>query len=251
MGLCDVLGNVMTTLAEENSLLSWTVYYEKNGQISLKVRYQSSQKSVNRDQEDVHYKKKSTRQLQRDRERSRAWHKQKQAVNAESEGSKPPGVSSPMPVALQTRSKTRAASLCCTPENIRASSTPDGHRVSDMIPDALPFCPVNSTACDTSLLCVHDIVDSPDRDKGEDTDPSSSGTVDDPIDEISSLCDNVSELDCSDSDSNTKSDNSLHETDSNAENIPKRDNTACKAKTIFCWMCWYYDQGTGRCKEHG
>ena len=112
--------------------------------------------------------------------------------------------------------------------------------MSDMNPDALPFCPVNSTECDTSLLCVHDIVDSPDRDNGEDTDPSSSATVDDPIDEISSLCDNVSELDCSDSDSNTKSDNSLHETDSNAENIPKQDNTACKAKTRLCLMCWYY-----------
>ena len=96
MGLCDVLGNVMTTLAEENSLLSWTVYYEKNGQISLKVRYQSSQKSANRDQEDVHYRKTSTRQQQRDHERSRAWHKQKQAVNVDqhceqTEESKPPG----------------------------------------------------------------------------------------------------------------------------------------------------------------
>ena len=241
MGLCDVLGNVMATLAEENYLLSWTVYYETNGQISLKVRYQSSQKSANRDQEDVHYRKKSTRQQQRDRERSRAWHKQKQAVNVDqhceqTEESKPPGVSSSMPVGLQTRSKTKAASLC-TPEILRTSSTPDTYCLSDMNPDAVPFSPLYSTICDKSVLCVQDIhvADSPDRRTEEDTHPSLSVTLDDSIDDISSIGEDISEPNCS---------------DSNDKNTTKQDVNV-KAKSKFCMMCWFYDQGTGRCQEHG
>ena len=53
------------------------VYYEKNGQISLKVRFQAGKNAVSRDHEDVHYKRKSTRQVQRDIDRSHAWHKQR------------------------------------------------------------------------------------------------------------------------------------------------------------------------------
>ena len=70
-----------------------------------------------------------------------------------------------MPVALQARIKTKAASLCCTPENIRASSTPDGYRVTAINPDAVPFYPDDYTlhVCDESLLSVKDIADSPEK----------------------------------------------------------------------------------------
>ena len=76
MGLCNVLGNVVSSLSEDNLLLSWTVYYGNNGQISLKVRFQAGKNAVSRDHEDIHYKRKSTLQVQRDRDRSHAWHKQ-------------------------------------------------------------------------------------------------------------------------------------------------------------------------------
>ena len=101
----------------------------------------------------------------------------------QTEESKPPDVSSSMHVGLQTRSKTKAASLCA-PEILRTSSTPDTmdtYWLSDMNPDAVPFSPLYSTICDKSVLCVQDIhvADSPDRRTEEDTHPSLSVTVDD------------------------------------------------------------------------
>ena len=87
-----------------------------------------------------------------------------------------------------------------------------------MNPDAVPFSPLYSTICDKSVLCVQDIhvADSPDRRTTEYTHPSLSVTVDDSIDDISSICEDISEV-----------------------------------KFKFCMMCWFYDQGTGICQEHG
>ena len=132
-------------------------------------------------------------------------------------------VSSSMPVGLQTRSKTKVATLCCTPENLRTSSTPDC--VSAMNPDGVHFC------------LVYFII----SDSEEDTDPSSSVTVDDPIDEISSLCEDISEPNCSDS----------HHPNFNDMNTTKHDVITVKAKSTFSFMCWFYYQGAGRCQEHG
>ena len=108
-----------------------------------------------------------------------------------------------------------------------------------MNPDAMPSSPLCSTICDQSVLCVQDIhvADSPDRRTEGDTHPSLSVTVDDSIDDISSICeDTVSEPNCS---------------DSNDKNTTKQDVIAVKVKSKFCMMCWFYDQGTGRCQEHG
>ena len=100
-----------------------------------------------------------------------------------------------------------------------------------MNPDAVPFSPLYSTICDNSVLGVQDIhvADSPDRRTEEDTHPSLSVTVDDSIDDISSICEDISEPNCS---------------YSNDKNTTKQDVIAVKVKSKFCMMCWFYDQGT-------
>jgi hypothetical protein len=65
MGMSHVLGNGVSALSEENDLVSWTVYHEENGLISLRIRYKPANGV---ECEDIHYKKKSAHQVQRDRE---------------------------------------------------------------------------------------------------------------------------------------------------------------------------------------
>ena len=111
LGLCDVLGNVVSSVSKDNLLLSWTVYYEKNGHISLQLIFQAGKNAVSRDPEDIHYKRKSTCQVQCDRDRSHAWHKQRLDGTAaqKSEKNPPitPGASSSHVTGVQTRRKPR------------------------------------------------------------------------------------------------------------------------------------------------
>ena len=245
MGLCDVLGNVVSSLSEDNLLLSWTVYYEKNGQISLKVRFQADKNAVSRDHEDVHYKRKSTRQVQRDRDHSHAWHKQRLDGTSDQKAPAPvtPGASSSQVAGMQTRSKTKSFQLD-TPELTRGSSTPEA---SNLNPGAEPFSQMD-TQCSDSLLFEPTseiyILTSPELTRSD--------TFDDTVvafrADISELTRNCSE--CSEksptSDNDTDSD---HKDNSDVPEITI--TTPAKDKSNLCLVCWFYDQGSGRCQEHG
>ena len=245
MGLCDVLGNVVSSLSEDNLLLSWTVYYEQNGQISLKVRFQADKNAVSRDHEDVHYKRKSTRQVQRDRDRSHAWHKQRLDGTSDQKAPAPvtPGASSSPVAGIQTRSKTKSFQLD-TPELTRGSSTPEA---SNLNPGAVPFSQMD-TPCSDSLLFEPTsemlILTSPELTRSE--------TFDDTVvafrADLSELTRNCSE--CSEksptSDTDTDSD---HKENSDVPEITI--TTPAKDKSNLCLVCWFYDQGSGRCQEHG
>ena len=129
MGLSNQLENVMSSLSEDNQLLSWSIYQETNGQIALKIRYQPTTEAVNRDM-NAHYKKKPVKQVQRDRERKNAWRARQQAkANTQQcadpvtlEKSTPPGDVSAVVTRAQTRSMA-ASTRCDTPEVPRSDAT--------------------------------------------------------------------------------------------------------------------------------
>ena len=72
MGVPKVLENMLQVVSEENILLSWNIYQERDGTINFKLKFSGHEEPVNRVQQ-VSYKRKTTKQVQRDLERSRLW----------------------------------------------------------------------------------------------------------------------------------------------------------------------------------
>ena len=188
-------------------------------------------------------KRKSIRQVQRDRDRSHAWHKQRLDGTAGQNAPAPvtPGASSSQVAGVQTRSKTKSSQLD-TPELTRGSSTPE---VFNLNPGAVPFSPMD-TRCSNSLLFEPTsdrlILTTPELTRPETVDDTVM-TVSADIAELSSNC-----CECSEKSPTCDSDT---DSDENS-NIPEITNsTPVKDKPTFCLMCWFYHQGSGRCQEHG
>ena len=74
MALPKVLEAMLQTTLNTTSLKSWNIYQDQNGDINLKLKFSASEESVNRVQQTT-YTRKSTKQVQRDLERSRQWRK--------------------------------------------------------------------------------------------------------------------------------------------------------------------------------
>ena len=72
MALNDVLINTLMSLSEDNLLSSWSVFQEKNGQIYVKIRFDTAKDAPNHDVVG-HYRRKPAQQVRRDRERTMAW----------------------------------------------------------------------------------------------------------------------------------------------------------------------------------
>ena len=69
MGLNKVLEITLASLSEENDLLSWSVFQEKSGQISVKIRFVGANDAVNYSSRglELYYHRKTPSQVQRDR----------------------------------------------------------------------------------------------------------------------------------------------------------------------------------------
>ena len=243
MGLYNLLENVMSSLSEDNQLLSWSIYQETNGQIALKIRYQPSTEAVNRDM-NAHYRKKPVKQVQRDRERNNAWRARQQAkTNTQradpvtSDHVTPPGDVSAVVTRAQTRSMT-ASTRCDTPELPRSDTTlqPD----TDIIHILQPLN-------DDILPCLQD--ESSDNRRPSMESPlvqsrsMSNVSVESEIRTIASdVMPNVASPQHSDSD-DTAADFELDSDDQNTTvKMPRRGS---------CWMCAFWGQGLGKCQEHG
>ena len=85
MGLNGILANALESLSMDNNLVSWSIFNEKSGHISVKIRFRSVSDSFSHDVE-THYRKKPMRQVQRDRERGQAWRAAKHS-NSKHDGS--------------------------------------------------------------------------------------------------------------------------------------------------------------------
>ena len=72
MGLPKVLEAMLQSTLNNASLKSWNIYQDQNGDINFKLKFTVSEESVSHVQQ-ASYTKKSSRQVQRDIERSRQW----------------------------------------------------------------------------------------------------------------------------------------------------------------------------------
>ena len=82
MGLHNILDSALSSISEENTLVSWSICHDKNGDISVRIRYKAAKETSNHD-EQVHYRKKSARQVLRDQDRGRAWKANQRVINAQ------------------------------------------------------------------------------------------------------------------------------------------------------------------------
>ena len=62
----------LASLSDEHMLLSWSVFQDKSGQLSVKIRYEAANDAVNH-RDDSHYHRKKPSQVQRDHQRTQAW----------------------------------------------------------------------------------------------------------------------------------------------------------------------------------
>ena len=73
MGVNKILDNVLTTVCEDYALRSWSVFHEKDGSISLRIRFDASDRGRGEPNRDAVYKRKSPAQAARDKLRSDRW----------------------------------------------------------------------------------------------------------------------------------------------------------------------------------
>lgn len=72
MGLPNILEDMLSMLLDKNSLKSWSIFQEKCGIVTMKIRFECQQDAANR-VEESHFMRKPANQLRRDRLRSTAW----------------------------------------------------------------------------------------------------------------------------------------------------------------------------------
>jgi hypothetical protein len=247
MGLNELLGNTLSSVSEDNILLSWSIFHEKDGHISMKIRFEPKGDAVKREAE-THYKRKPLRQVQRDRERSRAWRAQsvaskehRPAAHLEHKPT-PRGDVSTEVSGAQTRSMVKKSTKSDTPEIPRHDPTSaDNDDAQQLYSDT-----VNTVAKDNLIeddnMCV-----SPHVDK-----LLTPFVLDSHMSEVqcSVICDPLPLEDCERNDiviNDVKS-------DASGEVCDNDDDSTSTAIDLpkFCLLCWWYDGlNTGSCPEHG
>ena len=65
---------VLVSLSNDNNIRSWSIYNDKDGSISLRIKFVPEEESISRDrQTNSHCRRKSERQAMRDRQRCQQW----------------------------------------------------------------------------------------------------------------------------------------------------------------------------------
>ena len=163
MGLNKALEMTLASLSDENTLLSWSVFQEKSGQISVKIRFEAANDAVNH-RDDSHYHRKRPSQIQRDHERTQAWRaktrnngKQPQLTQTDISPPTPtpPGDVPAQHAGIMTRSKAKVVQLD-TPEIQRGDVT-QGSPAIDLDITAVTLADVNAV-CDVASLISEDTV---------------------------------------------------------------------------------------------
>ena len=67
------LDNVLTTVCEDYALRSWSIFHEKDGSISLRIRFDASDRGRGEPNRDAVYRRKCPAQAARDKLRSDRW----------------------------------------------------------------------------------------------------------------------------------------------------------------------------------
>ena len=71
MGLNKILESTLAALCDDNSLRSWTIFHDKNGSITMRIKFECDGGEVERD--EMTYKRKAPSQVARDRRRAEQW----------------------------------------------------------------------------------------------------------------------------------------------------------------------------------
>ena len=71
MGLNKILESTLAALCDDNSLRSWTIFHDKNGSITMRIKFECDGGEVERD--EITYKRKAPSQVARDRRRGEQW----------------------------------------------------------------------------------------------------------------------------------------------------------------------------------
>lgn len=139
------------TTAVDNVLRSWSIYQEKNGCVTFKIRFQNTIEEAMHDDVNIQYRRKPTSQVKRDQDRCASWRTTRpQSTAQEAESSVPPGGS------RVTRSRSKL--LCSDTEQPRScdSDPPADMPVFDetvcLNPEAQSFC-TTPQADSTLLVC--------------------------------------------------------------------------------------------------
>ena len=179
MDMHKLLEKVIVSLSSENVLSSWSVFKENNGCISLKIRYTEGSYETN-DNSNSHFKRKSQRQVNRDRARQQQWRASHQTVDEEMHPDQsetvqsdtpqtpsvsdiartitdiPQDISSVSPVV--TRSMARAASKTLdTPETIRHHDMSDSPTLDTVSLDINHVSLSDTVSSVTEVGSLHDI----------------------------------------------------------------------------------------------
>lgn len=268
MGLHDLLGNTLSSLSEDKMLLSWSVFPEKDGHISVKIRFGPTDDSVNRDTE-AHFKRKPLRQVQRDRERSRAWRaqsvtnkqtsinkkQQQQSIPRSEEKSTSPGHVSAETFGAQTRSRVKTTTKMNTPEIARYDPTPTDDDEIDRIAQQLCMDTVDTVA-NTDNVRSQNECKSPGVDVLLTPCDHQNGSPR-PEKQYPVMCDSLPLEDCS-GDNNVVADLSadavgdMHDDDDDDDDHSTSSAHEFPTQPTFCLRCWWYDGlNTGSCPDHG
>ena len=73
MGIPEILQNMLASTADSYSIKSWSIYPEKDGTVTFKIRFCGESEPAERDisnSNPAHYKRKSTNEIRRDQQRS-------------------------------------------------------------------------------------------------------------------------------------------------------------------------------------
>lgn len=157
MGINKVLENTLDSLCEEYNLRYWSIFHEKNGCISLRIKFDVGHDAVKRD--NVAFRRKSPSQVARDKRRSEQWRENRHPVPSRQSPSHADMVAAPVisppgdGVITRSRSKTVAeveilrcgspeaddkVSLSFTPSQLNPLASPFSTPQRDMIPDVPP-----------------------------------------------------------------------------------------------------------------
>ena len=244
MGINEILGNALQLLSDENTLLSWTIYHKISGHISVKIKFKQAEDS-SRNNEGIHYKRKSINQVNRDRERGKAWRAAHQTIQPGAntyleKHSHPgdidmlvtapivtsPGESSAPRLSIQTRNMTR--NISDSPENMRSHESTDCLAIDDIISPII----TDTVLQDRSLLSMGSDTNN------DDHAPSPHRPITNQVATVSNM-----------SDVSGDEDNDIDHVDSSSisdKNSPDDDEGPPN-----CWFCWYYDHDPGKCHKHG
>ena len=271
--LPDILQNLLTIVSGSHTLKNWSIYPEKDGSTTFKIRFGVAiGESVNHT-ENIHFKRKSINQVRRDSQRSSVWRAKQQCEpvqhpgesrNIRSSSNDQPGV--------VTRSMSQATPIeTLRTESIHSSPNYGLHispLVTDLDLDAPPFTPgellvptVDASGVSPGLIQTEISTDNMTDDESSDQEldevfPNISSPRISPIPQCANCCLSVghdsphSSDSCHDSDPRSEhgGDPDDNTEDDDPDYIKRKKSQDWEPPPGWSWSCWLAKPN--KCDQH-